>query len=226
MNELEQQPFLDVEFAENTEPRCACILLLDTSSSMGGVPISQLNEGLKAFQNEIKEDSLASKRVEVAIVSFGPVTVEQDFVSAIDFNAQSLEAQGTTPMGAAVETAVRMLKERKATYKTNGTHYYRPWVFLITDGAPTDNIQEATALIHAGEADKSLMFFPIGIEGADMNALKQMSVREPLKMKGLMFREFFLWLSASLGSVSQSSPGDLVALTNPTEGPEGWATVG
>jgi hypothetical protein len=39
-----------VEFAVNPEPRCACVLLLDTSGSMLGDPINALNEGLKVFK--------------------------------------------------------------------------------------------------------------------------------------------------------------------------------
>jgi hypothetical protein len=38
------------EFALNADPRCACVLLLDTSGSMDGAPIKALNEGLKAFE--------------------------------------------------------------------------------------------------------------------------------------------------------------------------------
>lgn len=45
-DEFKQQPFADAEFAENPEQRCPCLLLLDTSGSMGGRPIAELNEGL------------------------------------------------------------------------------------------------------------------------------------------------------------------------------------
>ena len=47
--EFEQLPFECVEFAENPEPRCACVLLLDTSGSMAGKPIEQLNEDREAY---------------------------------------------------------------------------------------------------------------------------------------------------------------------------------
>ena len=59
------------EFADNPEPRCAVVLLLDTSGSMHGQPISELNAGLKEFENALKSDRLASLRVEVAVVTFG-----------------------------------------------------------------------------------------------------------------------------------------------------------
>src|SRR5262245_13508406 len=71
MTELE-----NVEFAENPDPRCPCVLLLDTSGSMEGVPIAALNEGLGAFQKDIKEDTLAQRRTEIALVTFGHRGVE------------------------------------------------------------------------------------------------------------------------------------------------------
>ena len=53
---LEQQPFGAVEFIKNPEMRCPCILLLDTSGSMSGNKIDQLNEGLRVFERETSPD--------------------------------------------------------------------------------------------------------------------------------------------------------------------------
>ncbi len=55
--DIEQKPFSDAEFVDNPEPRCACLLLLDTSGSMNGRKISELNDGLVAFEQELKVDS-------------------------------------------------------------------------------------------------------------------------------------------------------------------------
>jgi len=69
MSDIEQSPFTFSESTENPEPRCACLLLLDTSGSMGGAPIRELNAGLQAFKEALSQDTLAMKRVEIAIVT-------------------------------------------------------------------------------------------------------------------------------------------------------------
>lgn len=223
-NELEQVPFGEVEFAENPEPRCPCLLLLDTSASMRGRKIDELNAGLQAFATELRADAMAAKRVEVSIISFGPVQTVQSFVTADTFRPPTLSAVGDTPMGSAVHSALAAVADRKSTYKTNGIGYYRPWIFMITDGAPTDDVGPAAAAIREAESSKSAMFYAVGVDGADMDRLRGLAVRTPVKLRGLSFKELFVWLSNSLSSVSRSQPGEAVPLANPVA-PEGWAVA-
>jgi uncharacterized protein YegL len=210
------------EFVENPENRCPVILLLDTSGSMSGQPIEELNRGLAAFKQDVLKDSQASLCVEVAIVAFGPVRLVQDFVTIDNFTPAKLEANGVTPMGEAIEFALNLLEKRKQTYKDNGVLYYRPWVFLITDGAPTDHWQSAAQRVREAEAQRRLLFFGVGVQGANMNLLKQITPpeRPPVMLNGLDFRDLFVWLSTSMKRVSTGKIGEAIALP-----PIGWGQI-
>jgi len=214
---------VSVEFATNPEPRCACVLLLDVSGSMSGRAIDALNEGLRAFAGDLSTDPLARQRVEVAVVTFGNdgVQVVDEFVTAGQYEPSRLKAGGGTPMGEAIVRGLDLVEARKAQYKANGIVYYRPWVFLITDGEPTDDWKEAAARVHAAEAANGLAFFAVGVEGANLEVLSSIATRTPLKLQGLKFVELFVWLSQSQRTVSSSKPGDQTALPSV----EGWASV-
>ena len=224
-SDFDQAPFRLVEFADNPEPRCACVLLLDTSGSMQGEPIAALNAGLQQFAAELRDDRLASKRVEIAVVTFGDrVDVVAEFGSAQAFYPQALTAKGGTPMGEAIGVGVDLIAARQAEYRTNGINSYRPWIFMITDGVPTDDWSRAAPRIQAGEDGRKFSFFAVGVDGADMGTLADISVNAPVQLRGLAFSDMFRWLSSSLSSVSRSSVGQNVALANPA-GPAGWAII-
>jgi uncharacterized protein YegL len=254
--------FDQAEFAENPEPRCPVVLVLDTSGSMQGTPIAEMNEGLRAFAAAIKADRLASLRVEVAVVAFGgkvraldvrspetnasdgenkevvlfnpfglairpkinevPFDARQAFVTADQFIPPAMEANGETPLGEAISRALALLRERKEIYKQNGLDYFRPWIFAITDGRPTDKGWEAVAeQVRQEEARKGVIFYGVGVEGADLQTLGQFSQsRPPLKLKGLAFGELFTWLSKSLSAIAHSRPGEQAPLP-----PVGWGSV-
>ncbi|MEZ4862240.1 MAG: VWA domain-containing protein [Caldilineaceae bacterium] len=206
----------------NPEARCPCILLLDVSGSMTGAPIQELNAGLTTFQNELQRDDLATLRVEVAIVTFGSqVEVAQDFVTADRFVANPLKTGGHTPMGKAINLALDMLRQRKDIYRQHGVPYYRPWVFLITDGAPTDEWRAAAQRVQQEEANKAVAFFAVGVQKADLKVLQQITTRTPLRLQGLKFHELFIWLSQSLATVSHSRVGEQV----PLAAPSGWTVI-
>lgn len=217
--------FAAVEFAENPEPRVPCLLLLDTSYSMSGGPIAELNNGVRQFKDELMDDALAAKRVEVAIITFGSAPdVVLDFTGAQSFQPPRLVAEGATAMGAAIEEGLRRLEARKQLYKSNGLAYFRPWVFLITDGSPTDSVGRAATLVRAGEANHSFLFYGVGVgANVDFNQLNAICPpgRPAAKLEGTRFREMFSWLSRSMASISRSAPGTSVDLPAPT----GWISA-
>jgi len=130
---------VEVRVDFKSQPHVATILLLDTSGSMHGDKIDALNEGLRNFKTSVESDELAKMRVDLAVVTFNDrVDVIHNFSSIENFEPSTLSANGSTSMGDAILKAAEMIEERKKQYKDNGVDYYRPWIFMITDGEPTD----------------------------------------------------------------------------------------
>jgi uncharacterized protein YegL len=214
----------------NPEPRVPCVLLLDVSASMSGSKIEELNAGLATIRSELLKDEQAARRVELAIVTFGgSVQVHQDFVAPAEFKPSLLAPGGDTPMGAAILKAFDLVEQRKARYEASDLDSYEPWIFMLSDGEPTDSaevMENAARRVRQGEGHergKRIAFFAVGVEGANMQFLARVAKRAPLKLRGLSFARMFRWISQSLTRVSQTRIGDRVPLANPIA--DGWAEM-
>jgi uncharacterized protein YegL len=215
------------ELETNPTPRVAVALVLDSSYSMSGDLINELNEGVAHLFNSLKEHPIASQAAELAVVSFGAggVSVLENFRGVEYQSAPKLIANGVTPMGEAVNDALDMLEQRKSEYKNSGIDYYQPWLIVISDGEPTDSISSAVSRSVQLESQKKLAVFPIGVgEDAAMKELSRFSGKKPaLKLKGIDFITMFEWLSNSIVQVSQSTPGDTIPLD--VDGLKSWAEI-
>jgi uncharacterized protein YegL len=211
---MNQTAIPDVALVDNTEQRTPLVLVLDCSGSMAGAPMAQLNEGLRVLEQELKNDAIASKRVRILLVEYGGMDNAQvvgDWQDAMDFTAPTLEASGTTPTGQAVDLALAKIEEEKQNFKSAGIAYTRPWMFLMSDGQPTDDWQGAADRCRDAEQANKVAMFPLAVgDGANADGLGQFSSKGAAavkKLDGLKFHELFLWLSASMKVVSQARPG-------------------
>lgn len=201
--------------AAPNEPHLACVLLLDTSGSMAGEAIESLNRGVSTFIEQTSMDEMAKKRVDVAIISFDDEPrVEMEFTPISQMQPVHLTAGGCTAMGAAINMAIDKVKERNRFYMSLGTQVYKPWIFMITDGAPTDDITAAAQRIREEESkgkSGKLKFFALGIRGYDKETLFRLTNRV-MELEGTDFSGIFNWLSESMCAISVSRVGDGVQL--------------
>ena len=212
------------ESAENFEQKCLCVLVLDVSGSMRGEPIKELNNGLQDFYNEIMADETTSQRLEVSIMTFNQaVQTLQEPALIENVTIPTLTAYGSTAMVDAVNEAIDKVEARKKWYKDTNQPYYRPWIILMTDGEPDDgqDVHGLAARIKGDVEAKHYVFMSVGIEGANMKTLQtlQGSGMAPAKLKGLKFKTFFKWLSASMGTIVNHTEGEKVDLS---EGAPDW----
>lgn len=190
------------------------VLLLDCSSSMEGASIDELNEGLKIFGQTLREDPLALGRADIAIVTFNSTVNEiQPFIPASMYKAPVLKAQGLTSLNGAINRGLDMIRARKDYYaKVSGTKYYRPWLFVLTDGYPTD--KELTAATQARLQkeirNKGVFYLPMAIGNkANPKVLQDYyppeAAQKPyFKAKATDFKQAFVFLSNSISQVSRT----------------------
>lgn len=205
------------ETPDNYEQKCLCTLVLDTSGSMGGEPIRELNRGLQEFYAAIEEDLIAANRLEVSVVTFGSRINTLQEPSLIEgFDMPTLGVSGTTRLVDAVREAMRKTEERKQWYKETGQPYYRPIVVLITDGEP-DRDQDVNGLsseIREAVEGKRFTFFGLGVKGYNHTTLQRICppTAPPMPLAGYKFSEFFKWLSNSIGIITKSKEGETIEL--------------
>lgn len=235
MNEREYFKQNVESLTSNPKPRVAVALCLDNSGSMGGEPIRELNEGVRAFYEGVLDDKKARSAVEVCMVTFDyEAVVVRDYcddITKLEIPRISTRG-GETHIGEGVNKALDMLERRKEEYKAAGADYYQPWLVLMTDGEPYGEdksvtqkaMQRASAMVKDGK----LVVIPIGIgDEADRDTLRGFSPeREPMKLQGLKFKEFFTWLSRSACKVANTKDKDSTdIIQGQPDGVQSWGTL-
>ena len=226
---------MTVDYSGNPNQRTPCVLVLDASGSMstpssrGSTRISELNEGIRTLEQAMNSDDAAISRVQLGIVSVGgpsnSAEILMDWTDVENFHAFPLTADGGTPLAAGILLGLNMIDQVKNDLRNNGISYTRPWLMIITDGEPTDSSSDWAAAvqeIQKAENEKKVEIFTIGVDGANLATLSQLSTKPPAMLDGLKFKELFLWLSSSLSAASRSRPGDTLQL--PSADP--WRNVG
>lgn len=201
------------------EQHLPCIVLVDTSGSMKAAE-GELLEGLQILGDSIKQDENARGRVELSVIGFDDeARILQPFGPVDDYEVPDIDCAGTTALHEAVDLALNEIEARKDQYRREDTEYYRPWIFLLTDGVPTDVDNGAFGRLLDAQNKGKTIFFPVGIGNYDLNTLKGMH-KDGLVLEASYdnFKNAFLWLSKSIASTSVSKPGTSVPLPDPTIG--------
>ena len=198
------------EYPNNFEIKLPLIFVLDVSTSMQGEGIRQLNQGLKAFEFFFMEDPVALARLEIGILTFGTdIQIAKNFSALGQPAFPELKAGGRTLMKEGLENAFKLLESRKSWYKNFGLQYYRPYIIMITDGAPwpNKNLGHLPEFINQQMNERRFVFQAFGAGKANMRILTNLSHPEfpPLKISGYDFENFFRWLIPSISIIVSNS---------------------
>lgn len=125
---------------ESTERRLPVYVLLDVSGSMQGDPIQAVNMGLQFLVEELLDDPKALEIAYVSLITFNREAKQLVPLTPVsDLKFPTLSASGSTCLGAALTLLSQCIEQevRKPTAKFKAD--YKPLVFLLTDGQPTDS---------------------------------------------------------------------------------------
>lgn len=129
--------------------RLPVYLLIDVSGSMSGEPIEAVKNGLQIMQSALRKDPHALEQAFISLITF-ETTVNQlvPLTEVYKFQAPSLSAGGATSMGAALKLLVQCANKEVVKSNSEQKGDWKPLVFLMTDGEPTDSLDSALTEFH------------------------------------------------------------------------------
>jgi uncharacterized protein YegL len=225
---MEQNTNLSGETPRNKDQKCPVVLVLDSSGSMEGEGITELNSALQKFKEEVLCDPLLANRLEVGVVCFDDDARVERSIDLISTETvmPTITCGGTTNLVSGMKMAMEMIEDRKVFYKSNNEQYYRPFICILTDGVPTNTAEEINALdieIQQMSDNKKFIFLPFGVGEADMQLLAKLAAQtedQRLKEKAVaykmkdfqQFKNVFAFVSTSISAAIASGSAQTVQI--------------
>ncbi|WP_332848768.1 vWA domain-containing protein [Massilia sp. S19_KUP03_FR1] len=179
-------------------------LLLDTSGSMHGEPIEAVRNGIQTLVSALRQDPHALESAYLSVITFAETAAQVvPLTELAQFQMPALNASGTTSMGAALLLLAERVQQEVAKTTVDQKGDWKPIVFMMTDGASTDDLSAGIAAIKAAKIG-ALIACAAG-PAADTTELQRItdSVVKLDTTDSNTIRAFFKWVSASIATTSQ-----------------------
>lgn len=219
---------------ESQSRRLPIYLLLDTSGSMIGDKITAVDVGVRMLRDSLMADPMAIETVYISVISFATEARQIIPLTALtDFRPPSLQAQGATSLGGALRLLNESLDRDIIPNSAEKKGDYKPIVFLLTDGKPTDTWEPQANALRNRPKQKVATIIALGCGGrsqVDENILKSVA-NVALMMENVtadQISQFFKWVSASVSTASKSAQmvtGDQEAVADLSKPPDGIRIV-
>ena len=180
--------------------RLPVYLLLDTSGSMSGEPIEAVKNGVQIMISSLRQNPQAIETAFLSVITFD--STAQQIIPLTDlasFQMVDIKATGVTALGEALKLVAHKIDTEVQKTTTEQKGDWKPLVFIMTDGIPTDDWQSGL-----NEFKKSKVAFTVACaagSGADANILKQITdnVVSLDTADSASIGKFFQWVTASIG---------------------------
>lgn len=184
--------------------RLPIYLLLDTSSSMTGEPITAVQNGLDLLVGTLRQDPYALETAFLSVITFDTEARQIVPLTEItDFQTPNIQANGVTALGDALRTVAHCINTEVQKTSTDVKGDWKPLVFLMTDGMPTDNWESALQEFRASMP--GLIVCCAAGPDADTDVLSKISevVVTLDTADSSTISAFFKWVSASITTSSR-----------------------
>lgn len=180
--------------------RLPVYLLLDTSGSMSGEPIEAVKNGVQIMISSLRQNPQAIETAFLSVITFD--STAQQIIPLTDlasFQMVDIKATGVTALGEALKLVAHKIDTEVQKTTTEQKGDWKPLVFIMTDGIPTDDWQSGL-----NGFKKSKVAFTVACaagSGADTNILKQITdnVVSLDTADSASIGKFFQWVTASIG---------------------------
>ncbi len=184
--------------------RLPVYLLLDTSYSMAGEPLTAVEQGVDLLLSTLRRDPYALETAHLSVITFDEQARQIAPLTELPlFQAPSLKAQGTTALGAALTLLAQCIRTEVATTTPQTKGDWKPLIFIMTDGVPTDDWRAGQAAL--SQVRTGVVVACAAGRDADTSILRELTdaVVQLDTADAERIAAFFKWISASISTGSQ-----------------------
>lgn len=199
------------------EQKCLCVFVIDTFRLKNDMAINEVALGIQRILEGFESDEASRERVEVSFITHDILTDEIRIVQEpvpISQAAVPLLTVTTddTSLIRALYIAIDVVEKQVTWYKNVGIPYFRPWIFLISNGMSllSCNIDEIANRIKQDTSNKKYIFLPICTKDAEVPLLQEIESDVPITaLDSLNITDCFKWLSSSMSEICSFDPINL-----------------
>lgn len=198
---------MEIDFGSDDIRRMPVYLLLDVSGSMNGAPIQAVEQGVQLLHNSLLDHPQAVEMAHLSVITFANrATQIIPLTPLLQFVPPTLSAGGATALGGALRVLGQALDHEITVNSAERKGDYKPLIFLLTDGEPTDTWQPQLAALKARDQRTIGNIIALGCGDAVNTKILRQITESVLLMTDVTpdnLRAFFKWVSASVTSASQ-----------------------